>query len=406
MSTQLPESKSSDLELVQPTTQEIQRQTELNSDEWKGALSLDAYLRREEHLGRQDLVHDGGLTPWALVTKGGDSRLVLSSCETIRKKALVAHDGQVKEVICHGVASVFCPPEYRGRGYAGRMIKDLGQELQTWQTDDSHDCLFSVLYSDIGKVSTFYGHDYQFPCLYLIQQFYAAHEWKPYPSAQISLTVPSGSHIPPLPEARLLYAHDLEELCDVDRDLIYKQLTKAAVSGKTAVSIVPDVETLSWQHAREEFVANELYSKSPTVKGAIVGTESGKRVWCVWYRTWNNNDPQNAQGNTMTLLRLVAEGAEASDAASDEGAKAAKDSYISAATASLLVAARAEASKWHMGAVDIWNPTSATLAAASMLDPAVRVVHREKDSIASLRWYGERSVQDVVWVDNEKYAWC
>lgn len=151
MSAKLPDGKSSDIELTQPTHEEAVEQTRLNSKEWKGALSLPAYLGREEHLGKQKLIRDGGLTSWALVTKDGNPRAVLSSCETIRKKALVVQDGQIKEVICHGVASVFCPPEYRGKGYAGRMIRDLGEKLRTWQTE-SQDCLFSVLYSDIGKV--------------------------------------------------------------------------------------------------------------------------------------------------------------------------------------------------------------------------------------------------------------
>lgn len=152
MPAQLPDGKGSGVELTQPSRQEIIQQSKLNSNEWKGALSLDAYVRREDFLGRQDLIRDGGLTSWALITKNGDPRKVLSSCETIRKRALVAQHGKVKEVICHGVASVFCPPEFRGKGYAGRMIKDLGEKLQSWQADD-HECLFSVLYSDIGKVS-------------------------------------------------------------------------------------------------------------------------------------------------------------------------------------------------------------------------------------------------------------
>lgn len=152
MSVQLPDAKGPNVELTQPTHEETIQQTRLNSTEWKGPLSLDAYLGREEHLGKQKLIRDGGLTSWALVTKDGNPRSVLSSCETIRKKALVAQNGQVKEVICHGVASVFCPPEYRGKGYAGRMIKALGEKLHNWQTD-GQDCLFSVLYSDIGKVS-------------------------------------------------------------------------------------------------------------------------------------------------------------------------------------------------------------------------------------------------------------
>ncbi|KAI4763220.1 hypothetical protein E4T52_05915 [Aureobasidium sp. EXF-3400] len=389
MSAQLPDGKSSNIELTQPTHEEALDQTRLNSKEWKGALSLSAYLGREEHLGKQKLIRDGGLTSWALVTKDGTPRAVLSSCETIRKKALVVQNGQIRETICHGVASVFCPPEYRGKGYAGRMIRDLGEKLQDWQTE-GQDCLFSVLYSDIGK------------------QFYAAHQWKPFSSAHVSLPPSKSSPDVSLPEAKPLYASDLAELCDVDLKLVRKKLANAATSGKTIATIIPDVETFSWHHAREEFVANELYGKSPEVKGAIVGTQEGKRVWCVWMRTWYNSDPQSTKDNTMNILRLVVEDPEYTDssAASDEGVEKAKGTYVTSAIASLLAAAQADASEWHMGSVDIWNPTSATLAAAQQLDSAAQVVHREKDSVASLRWYGEGSVDDVQWLDNEKYAWC
>ena len=75
-----------------------------------------------------------------------------------------------------------------------------------------------------------------------------------------------------MPEAKLLYAGDLAELCKVDLKLVREKLANAATSGKTIASIIPDVETFSWHHAREEFVSNELYGKSPEVKGAIVGT--------------------------------------------------------------------------------------------------------------------------------------
>lgn len=211
-----------------------------------------------------------------------------------------------------------------------------------------------------------------------------------------------------MPQAQLLHASDLAELCDVDLKSVRKKLTNAATSGNTIASIIPDVETFAWHHAREEFVANELYGKSPTVKGAIVGTEVGKRVWVLWMRTWYNSDPQITKDNTMNILRLVVEDPAYtnSTAASDEGVEKAKGTYVTAAIASLLAAAQADASEWHMGSVDIWNPSSATLAAAQQLDSAAQVVHREKDSVASLRWYGEGSVDDVQWLDNEKYAWC
>lgn len=41
--------------------------------------------------------------------------------------------------------------EHRGRKYAERMMEELGERLRTWKADQ-YPVLFSVLYSDIGKV--------------------------------------------------------------------------------------------------------------------------------------------------------------------------------------------------------------------------------------------------------------
>lgn len=190
-----------------------------------------------------------------------------------------------------------------------------------------------------------------------------------------------------------------------------KHAVREALKGKAVVALVPDVETLEWHHAREDFVGKELYGKVPEIKGAIVGTEPGKRVWCIWTRMWYNSDPSDPKDNALHILRLVIEDPEYTDyeAATEEGAAALHGSGVAAATAALLAAAQVEASKWTMGEVDIWNPTSATLAAGRILDPSLQVVHREKDSIASLRWYGEETAvatRQVEWIGNEKYGWC
>jgi hypothetical protein len=154
----LPDRNSSELYLVVATPEEILAQQNANSDEWRGSLPLDAYLRREELLVDQTLTRDGGLTAWSLVYQpaGSDEkdRKVLCGCETIKKRALVASSNTVEAVTTHGVCSVFCPPENRGKGYAGRMIADLGEKLRTWQSN-GQDNLFSVLWSDIGKVRHF-----------------------------------------------------------------------------------------------------------------------------------------------------------------------------------------------------------------------------------------------------------
>lgn len=173
----LKDGGSPDLELVHPTEAEEQIQFNANANEWRGALSKPAYFRREATLSQTTLTRDGGISYWILadpdktvsedpwnpdsgtqLPKG--TRLPLASCETIRKKALVWQNGELKEVICHGVGSVFCAKSLRGKkktdgpSYASRMLTDLGERLKTYQTEDGQECLFSILYSDIGPVSS------------------------------------------------------------------------------------------------------------------------------------------------------------------------------------------------------------------------------------------------------------
>lgn len=190
--------------------------------------------------------------------------------------------------------------------------------------------------------------------------------------------------------------------------MLRERVAQRSLGGKAAVAIIPDVETFRWHHTREDFVGQELHGKTPVVKGAMVEDAAGKRTWCIWTRMWYNSNPEEAKGNVLHILRLVHEDASDGDeaAASEEGANAAQGSHAAASVAALLVVAQAEAGKWGMGEVDIWNPTSCTLAAARMLDSSAQVVHREKESIASLRWYGEKADEQVEWMSNEKYAWC
>lgn len=159
--TKLPKGDSPTLALVHPTESEQLIQFNLNGAEWRGALSLPAYLRREAVLSQQALTKDGGISYWILIDTSlpnnpldpdSGTRLPLASCETYRKKALVWQDGMLQESICHGIGSVYCAGHLRKRGYAQRMMKELGIALRTHQTDEETQTLFSILYSDIGKV--------------------------------------------------------------------------------------------------------------------------------------------------------------------------------------------------------------------------------------------------------------
>lgn len=388
-SNNLPKGDSSDLRLVVATDKENIAQQHANSSEWRGALSLAAYLKREELLVNQDLTKGGGLTAWMLVhqpqgTKDED-RQVLCGCESIKKKALLARNGKVEDVVAHGVASVFCPEKLRGKGYAGRMMSEVGKKLEGWQAGEQGKNAFSVLYSDIGK------------------EFYAARGWKPFPSSHIALPA-SADAFSGLPATEPLKAQDLGELCKLDEQLIRNRLSQLATGDKTSAALIPDVRTLDWHHAREDFIANELHSRDPTTKGAIV-THNGKRTWCIWTRVWTN--PNEEASDTLHILRLASEDPAFADfePASEASAPQQDDGLVSA-IAALFAAAQKEAKEWGMEHVEIWNPASVTLAAARKVQSDAAVVHREKESIASLRWYGEGDGADVRWVCNEKFGWC
>jgi hypothetical protein len=155
---ELPIYDSPSLTLVHPTPEEIHSIWKLNAVSWAGALSLPDYIERELHLSSQAATIDGGILFWALVDSKEpvEKRRILSAFESFRRTALVNVNGEVKEGICYGIGSVFCPPNHRGRRYATRMMNEYATLLQRVNAGQKDQfvvkSLFSMLYSDIGKV--------------------------------------------------------------------------------------------------------------------------------------------------------------------------------------------------------------------------------------------------------------
>ena len=153
----LPDGGSSDLELAPATPEEVRECALLNSAAWRGPLSIEVFLRREVHLASQAATLDGALSGWVLVDKNDrkSPRTILSACESFRKRALLARRGnQAEEIVAFGIGSVYCRHEYRGKGYAVRMMKELSKKLEDWHQKEGKKTHFTVLYSDIGKVSS------------------------------------------------------------------------------------------------------------------------------------------------------------------------------------------------------------------------------------------------------------
>ncbi|KAL8775803.1 MAG: hypothetical protein Q9194_003620 [Teloschistes cf. exilis] len=391
--TELPKGTSPTLKLVQASGAEMVESSTMNAMSWRGPIDVDAYLRREAHLRTTEMNRNGGITYWILVdtaaATGSDGmQRILSSCETIRKQALIAQsNATVKDVICHGIGSVFCHPAYRGRGYAQRMLVELAKNLDTWQQNEGDNADFSVLWSDIGKLG-----------------------WKVYPSAHIALSPkPHAERQKSLPKALVLASKDLEELCRTDEAWIRSDLSKPTSSDSCIrVALVPDVKTMHWHHAREEFLAQELLGRLPVAKGALTTTSDGRRAWCIWTRTFGAEEDENI----LNILRLVVEGESACDrqAINAPGEESDHGSHqpLVAAIASILRAAQLEASDWGMTSVQFWNPSPLSVLAAEYLDPLAKIICREDESLTSLRWHKEPPSDPtrIDWISNEKYGWC
>ncbi|KAG9768700.1 hypothetical protein KCU88_g7120, partial [Aureobasidium melanogenum] len=377
-----PPANSPDLVLVPATPTEGVQADLLNNEEWKGPLTLEQYLRREAILQSVDLTKDGRITGWILTSTSlpaneDGTRPIFASCETYPKHGYVAKDGKVDKVQAHGIGSVFTRPEYRGKGYAGRMMADLGKRLETWQQVDGQINPFSVLYSDIGR------------------NFYAKHGWKAYPSTHI--------HFAPLPPAEYeaargslpavedLSAAELKQIPTIDYLEQRLQQLSGSRTGTVHVAVRPDSEHFQWHFAREEYYHEVLGKAEPKIKGAIHRDTGLGLVWLRKYAA----DPKEWR---LYILHTVL----------PPSVENSPDTQ--AVMAALLARAQREAHEWDLPVgVEVWNPSDLVIAAAKKLKreehEEVKIVTRDMDHICSLRWAAGGN-EEVVWVANEQYAWC
>ncbi|KAL2129322.1 hypothetical protein VTI74DRAFT_7931 [Chaetomium olivicolor] len=391
----LPDATDPNLILTHPTPAERLRTWALTYPKWGPALSEKDYLTREAYLTTVPLARDGGITHWILTVAGlpGDERPVLSSCESLRKRAVcTTREGKVVEGVAHGIASVFTDPAFRGRGYASRMMNELGKRLRGWQTGSAGSktggaggaeeeeavekgrSLFSVLYSDIGK------------------KFYAKHGWAPFASCHVAWKPKAVEGGVGLKTARVIGYHELAELCAVDERLLRGSLARMAGDGKTHAAILPELDTMLWHLMREDFMTKAIFGRTPAIRGAVAG-EPGKRIWAVWMRGYYGG-LNKMEGNTLHILRVVVEDPAQPDEELVEGFK------------EIVQIAQAEAAEWKTQDVQVWNPTPKLKGLVELCGIDFEFVDRDNDSIASLMWYGEEATEEIDWVANEKYAWC
>lgn len=390
----LPDSTSPNLYLTQPTPDECVKIWSNTAASWKDALTRSDYLQEQLFLTTVPLAKDNGMTTWILVEKIGlpDQRRILCSCETYRKRSLMSDAaGKVEEVIVHGIASVFCPADYRRRGYGARFMSELAKALRTWQGDQAK-VAGSVLYSDIGPA------------------FYAPHGWQPNPTnwhVQFPpMEVSSSSRTQEVME------HDLADLCQKDEAMIRAAMAVPTDGVKGRVTILPDLDHMLWHIAKETFITARIFGKIPRAKGAIAGSP-GNRVWAIWTHRYYGHLISESPENVLYILRLVVEEDHSANKPQttlekENGMRVATQEEKVAALIAVLQHAQAEAAEWQLDHVKLWEPTPWVLDVITNSNIIHSVAKREKDSVACCLWYDEIGGMEAapVWINNEHYAWC
>lgn len=385
----LPAASSPDLVLEPGTLEEYEQTWCLNSNEWRGPLDLSQYVEREHFLLEQDLSNRNQNTSWILTSSElpptvDGSHQIIASCETFHKSAYVARDGKIDRVRVHSIGSVYTRPEYRGRGYAGRMMTELGKRLDSWQQHDGDKAAFSVLFSDIGP------------------KFYSKFGWDAFQSTHIALEPLSFKEYR---QERATYP----EVEDLGPDSLYdipatkyveaKLKTLSLANPNTpCVAIQPDMQHFRWHHAREEFQTQFLDMPFPYVKGA---THQKTGITMIWARVFASKPQEWSLHILHTAIPPRYQQSSSSEAKN--------------AISALLLRAQHEAHLWRMVAgVEVWDPTELIVAAAQQLrtedQGQVKIVTRDEEHICSLKWNAAVPNDDpngrVIWSNMEKYTWC
>ncbi|KIY01179.1 uncharacterized protein Z520_02731 [Fonsecaea multimorphosa CBS 102226] len=377
-----PSAQSPDMKLVSATPLEYVQTAYLNAEEWQGPLTMEQYLDREVVLQSVDLTRDGRITGWILTSDSippnpDGSRPILACCESLLVEGYVAKDGEVKKTQAHGIASVYTRPEYRGKGYAGRMMAELGKRLESWQTSTGAPNPFSVLYSDIG------------------QKFYAKFGWKVFPSNHIHLTpmdqAAYNAAASKFPDVEDLTMEDVKHIPTAQYLEHRLHTISRATPGVNHVAIRPDVEHFEWHFAREELHTKVLNKGFPKFKGAIHRDTGLALLWCRVYAA------KESEWQLHILHTVIPPSVESSVDAQH-------------AMSALLLRAQLEAHRWEMAAgVEVWDPSELVVASSQGLrteeQGRVEIITRDKEHLCSLRWTAGPD-DEIVWLAKEKYAWC
>ncbi|KAH7927867.1 hypothetical protein BV22DRAFT_1060155 [Leucogyrophana mollusca] len=366
---------------------------------WGGGLTEEQYLQRDDVMDVMEHAADGKLITWVLAPRADPGTLdFMCSCETFRRRGVLlpatqdGKQGDLQEVPCYGVASVFTPPWNRRKGYGSHMMSllhwviasrspefNLGEFPEAWgqpppKVELAGDGHFSVLYSDIG--SEFYNNSGP-----------GGHKGGGWEVKEAFSTV---WKVPQQPETTeeieggwsWLKESDLQEVWDEEVGFIKDDLTGApstnTTSQKTTVSFLPDKGVAAFQSVRALFGrAGEVSMDIWGVKMDDPTSGGGSDRPTITYATWSVD--ARPPPPTLIVTRL----------------RASERTFPG-----LLRKIQEAARQSGIGKVEVWNLPGDLLKVATELNGET---FERTEHLPAIRWYGKGlATKDVEWAFNEK----
>ncbi|CAG8478406.1 10070_t:CDS:2 [Diversispora eburnea] len=333
-----PQTDINDLLLVKATPEQSKITKQISYIEGDPSeLTLEQYLELEKILTNLEFTRDN-FQVWILISKKDqhqEAPTILSTCGTIKRKALVKDTttdksdklrgvgeggrGNVREIICHSIASVFTPLNFRNNGYASSMLKLLSDILVKELKAE-----FSFLFSDIGP------------------HFYQRLGWNVDDHKEIRFNVDNNTHISDSANnldnniivedtKKIISQDDLERIIQQDCQLIYQEFSQLDFS---AFLVLPTKPNFEWHFER-----SKIYAKIKNVEITTLGVE-------LIGRSINNNKNNHSLGfilwfhdfrdQKLTILRFR--------------------SNNQKVTKLLIEHAKREAQRSNLTQVVVWNP--------------------------------------------------
>ena len=334
--------------LVKANALQIPETWRLNSEEWSEGLGVEVHLQREQ--AQVDTFstskHDHpGQVNWILLDHEASDD-ILAACEVLYRPALRCINNEVTEGPAYGIASVYCQPKHRNRGYATIMMRLVAKQLKSKMA--------CALWSDIGP------------------DFYARFGWKTFPSQAVVIDVKQQDSAP-----SLLHEDDLEAICDHDCKLL-----KTEMKGNS-FCFLPTHDTIRWHHARAFYMLmvhqSEWQLPEADELRASLGIQLSPQSFAIW-------TPQFSQKERVLFILRVRYGT------IDE-------------LAIMMKAAIQVAYRFKLLKVVLWDLPYATSLKDVLGGVTVEEVKTRTSSLSALMLNDEHA-QTAEWLHNERYCWC